>query len=101
MAAIRGSFDRVIAQGAFAAYADEYEQLGSYYPDLINVLTTEKAYEDFIITSGLGTTPTKPEAQVVALDRPFQVGTVRLTVTTFGLGYALSKELADDDLYGV
>lgn len=101
MPALRGSFDKVIAPGAYAAYADEYEQLGSYYPDLVRVLSTEKAFEDFIITAGLGTTPTKPEAQVVALDRPFQVGSVRLTVTSFGLGYGVSKELADDDLYGV
>jgi hypothetical protein len=101
MAAVRGAFDKVVAPGAYAAYADEYESLPAYYPDLLKVETTERAYEDFIITAGLGTTPTKPESVTVALDRPFQVGTVRMTVTSYGLGYEVSKELMDDDLYGV
>lgn len=101
MAAVRGAFDKVVAPGAYAAYADEYDQLPAYYPDVLRVETTEKAYEDFIITAGLGTTPTKPESTTVQLDRPFQVGTVRLTVTSYGLGYEVSKELMDDDLYGV
>lgn len=101
MAAVRGAFDKVVAPGAYAAYADEYDSLPAYYPDIVRVETTEKAYEDFIITAGLGTTPTKPESTAVALDRPFQVGTVRLTVTSYGLGYEVSKELMDDDLYGV
>lgn len=101
MAAVRGAFDKVVAPGAYAAYADEYESLPAYYPDVLRVETTEKAYEDFIITAGLGTTPTKPESVTVALDRPFQVGSVRMTITSYGLGYEVSKELMDDDLYGV
>lgn len=99
--AVRGAFDKVIAPGAYAAYADEYDQLPAEYPDIFDVKTTEKAFEDFIITAGLGTTPRKPEARNVALDRPFQVGSVRMTVTSYGLGYEVSKELMDDDLYGV
>jgi hypothetical protein len=101
MPATRGAFDKVIAPGAYAAYADEYEQLPAYYPELLNVLTTDRAYEDFIITTGLGTTPVKPESQIVALDTPIQVGSVRMTITSFGLGYEVSKELMDDDLYSV
>lgn len=101
MPAVRGAFDKVVAPGAYAAYADEYDQLPAYYPEVLNVLSTEKAFEDFIITAGLGTTPAKPESTTVALDRPFQVGSVRLTVTSFGLGYGVSRELMDDDLYGV
>jgi hypothetical protein len=101
MAAVRGAFDKVIAPGAYAAYADEYESLPAYYSDILKVESTERAYEDFIITAGLGTTPIKPESVTVALDRPFQVGSVRLTITSYGLGYEVSKELMDDDLYGV
>lgn len=101
MPAVRGAFDKVVAPGAYAAYADEYDQLPAEYPDVFNVKTTEKAFEDFIITAGLGTTPSKAESVTVALDRPFQVGSVRMTITTFGLGYGVSKELMDDDLYSV
>ncbi len=101
MTATRGAFDKVIAPGALAAYADEYDALPAEYTEFFNIDTTEKAYEDAIITAGLGTTPAKPEAQDVAMDRPFQVGSVRMTVLGYGLGYEVSKELMDDDLYHV
>lgn len=97
----RGAFDKVLVPGAYHAFADEYEQLPARYVDILNTDTTEKAFEDAIITAGLGTAAAKPEAQDVAIDRPFQVGSVRLIITGFGLGYEVPKELMDDDLYDV
>lgn len=101
MPATRGAFDKFIAPGLYAAYRDEYESLPAMYPDVLNVETTSRAYEDIAVTSGLGTTPLKPELQNVAMDQPLQVGSVRMVVTTYGLGYELGKEVMDDDLYGV
>lgn len=101
MAVIRGAFDRIIAPGLFAAYVNEYEQLPASYPDVFKIDSTGRAYEDVLITSGLGTTPVKPESVDVAMDRPLQVGTVRMTIVSYGLGYELSQEVMDDDLYNV
>lgn len=101
MPATRGAFDKVIAPGAYAAWADEYENLPAIYPELLNVKTTERATEEAIITAGLGTMPSRPEGQDVAIDRPFQVGSVKMTVVGFGSGYEVTKELVDDDLYHV
>lgn len=101
MALTRGAFDSLIAPGLYAAYADEYEQLPAQYPDIFNVETTQRAYEDITVTTGLGTTPLKPELQNVAMDQPLQVGGVRMIVTTYGLGYEIGKEIMDDDLYNV
>lgn len=97
----RGAFDKLLAPGLYAVYADEYEQLPAMYPDVFNVVSTQRAYEDIVVTTGLGTTPSKPELQNVAMDTPLQVGTVRMIVTSYGLGYELGKESMDDDLYGV
>lgn len=101
MPVVRGAFDRIIAPGLFAAYVNEYEQLPATYPDLFKIDSTGRAYEDILVTSGLGTTPVKPEAVDVATDRPVQVGTVRMTIISYGLGYELSQEVMDDDLYNV
>ena len=101
MPAVRGAFDKFIAPGLYRAYVDEYESLGSYYDELVHVTTTERAYEDVSATTGLGTTPVKPEAVDVAMDRPLPVGNVRMTIVSYGLGYEISQELMDDDLYGV
>lgn len=101
MPATRQSFDKVIAPGLYKAYADEYEALPARYPDIFNITDTQRAFEDIAVTTGLGTTPIKPESQNVAFDIPLQVGSVRMTVTGYGLGYEVSKELMDDDLYNV
>lgn len=101
MPATRQAFDKVIAPGMFKAYADEYDALPAMYPGFFNVDDTERAYETIVVTTGLGTTPTKPETQRVAMDIPLQVGTVVMRVTTYGMGYQVSKELMDDDLYNV
>ena len=99
--AVRQSFDAELAPGLYAVYADEYEALPASYPDFFNVEDTERAYEEIDVTTGLGTTPVKPESQDVAMDIPLRVGGVRLNITTYGLGYGVSKELGDDDLYRV
>ena len=101
MPVIRGAFDRAIAPGLFAAYVNEYEQLPASYPQVVKIDSTGRAYEDILVTAGLGTTPVKPEAVDVALDRPLQVGTVRMTIISYGLGFELSQEAMDDDLYNV
>jgi hypothetical protein len=101
MTALRGQFDKAIAPGLYAAYADEYDSLPAYYPDVFHVTTTERAFEEIVVTSGLGTTPLKPETVNVVMDKPMQVGTVKMTILAYGLGYEVSKELMDDDLYNV
>lgn len=101
MPAVRQAFDKVIAPGLYKAYADEYDALEARYPDVFHVTDTERAFEEVAITTGLATTPIKPESMDVIMDVPLQVGTVRMVVTGYGLGYEVSKELMDDDLYNV
>ena len=100
MTVTREAFDKVIAPGLYAAYIDEYEMLPASYPEVFKVTSTDRAYEDALITAGLGTTPVKPESVDVAMDRPLSVGTVRMAIVSYGLGYEVSQELIDDDLYG-
>lgn len=101
MPGIRAQFDKFIAPGLYRAYTDEYDVLPAYYPDLLKVETTERAYEEIAIVAGLGTTPVKPEAVNIAMDRPMPVGSVRMTIVSYGLGFELSHELMQDDLYNV
>lgn len=101
MPGIRAQFDKFIAPGLYRAYTDEYETLPAYYPEIVKVETTERAYEEIAIVAGLGTTPVKPEAVNIAMDRPLPVGSVRMTIVSYGLGYELSHELMQDDLYKV
>ena len=101
MPATRGAFDKVVAPGALDAFADEYDQLAAEYPEVFNISTTQRAFEEVIVTTGLGTMPTKPEGEKVMLDRPLQVGSVKMVILSYGLGYGVSHELMEDDLYNV
>lgn len=101
MPANRGAFNLFLAPGAYDAFADQYEKLPARYPEVFNVLSTQRAFEDFLISTGLGTTPVKPEGQNVAMDQPYQVGSVRMIVVSYGLGYEVHHELMQDDLYNV
>lgn len=101
MTLLRGAYADYLAPGAYASYEDEYESLPASYPDVFNILTTSRAYEDVLISSGLGTTPRKPEAQDLALDEPMPVGKVRMSIVSYGLGYEVSHEFVQDNLYGI
>lgn len=100
MPVVRGAFDKVIAPGALKAFTDEYGQLPAIYPEFMNVAATERAFEEVIITTGLATTPTKPESEEVAMDVPIQIGSLKMTILSYGLGYEVSHEMMADDLYG-
>lgn len=101
MAVPRGAFDLVVAPGALAAFADEYPSLPAEYTSLFNIRTTQRAFEEVIFTTGLATTPVKPELEDVATDRPMQIGKVQMVVNSYGLSYEVSHELMEDDLYNV
>lgn len=101
MTITRETFEKVIAPGLTTTYIDAYDELPSTYDTVFKVTSTQRAYEDALITAGLGTTPVKPESVDVAMDRPIPVGTVRIAIVSYGLGYELSQELLDDDLYGI
>lgn len=101
MAVTRGALDRVITPGFYKVYNDEYEELPSTYDQVFKVDTTGRAYLDIAVNAGLGTTPVKPESVDIAMDRPLQVGTVRMTIVSYGLGFELSQELIDDALYDI
>jgi hypothetical protein len=55
-------------------------------------------FDDFRMFS-LGTFGPKGEGQPIAYDAPIEESVVRYTPYTFGLGYRITQEMQDDDLY--
>lgn len=101
MPAVRGDWSKWITPGARKAFTGEYPELPAQYPSLFNVLPSQRAFEEILVSAGLGTAPEKPEGQNIALDRPYPRGSVRATHLTFGLGFEVTQEMVEDDLYGV
>jgi phage major head subunit gpT-like protein len=71
------------------------------YTEVFNVMDSERAYEEDIIFSGLGAVPEKAEGASVLYDDPIQGAAVRYTHRVYSLGFRVTREMYDDDLYGV
>ena len=101
MAVTRGDWGNFLKPGAKKAFVKHYPSLPAEYTRFFRVETSQRAYEDYLFSSGLGTVPEKPEAEDFALDRPSQLGKVRVSHRGYGLGYEISQEMVEDDLYKV
>ena len=61
--------------------------------------SSRKAFEEIVGSSGLGAAAVKPEGQPVLFDNAEQGFITRFTHVTYGLGFTISKEAVEDDLY--
>lgn len=102
MPTISGQFAENYVPGYRKFFFDKFMGLPTQYDKLFNMLTSERQYEEDRKVAGLGSMPEKPEGDPVTYD-DFQRGgsTVRYTHKTFGLGYRITEEAQEDELYGI
>jgi len=101
MPAVRGAFSQLLATGLFSVIYEDLDAHAEEYSQIFNVYPTTKAYEEDQLIAGLGTVPSKPEGENIKNDQPIQGGTVRYTPGAFGLGFQVTREMWDDDQYGI
>src|SRR5512139_1214952 len=71
----------------------------SYYSRLLKVETSARNYEGWLAASGLPAAPEKPELQAIQSYDPLEGGTKRLSHTVYAIGFEVSEEAWEDDLY--
>jgi phage major head subunit gpT-like protein len=101
MPATRGAFAQLLAPGLGAIIFDELETLPEEYSQIFNIYSSTSAYEEDQLVAGLGAIPKKPEGESIAYDEPIQGGSKRFTHESFGLGFQVTREMWDDDKYGI
>jgi hypothetical protein len=101
MGATRGQFAQLLAPGMFAVIYDDLQQHPEVYSMFNTVLPSTRAYEEDQIVAGLGNVPRKLEGESLSYDQPIQGGSVRYTHESFALGFQVTKEMWDDDQYGI
>ncbi len=99
MPVLRGQWDELLRPGANKVFIDEYPQLPALYPKIFTVETSGKAFEDDLVGTGLPIAVTKPEGEPIAFDRPKYRGKVRYLHAGYGLGYEITREAVEDDVY--
>jgi len=101
MPAYTGAFSHLLAPGLRKVFFNEYKMWPEEYSRIATVGTSKRAYEEELIVAGLGRFEQKPEGQPLIYDDPIQGEKRRYTHVTWSLGFRVSREMWQDDLYNV
>lgn len=101
MASTKAAFSHLLAPGLRKVFVDNYKDFPEEFSQLATVLTSKRAYEEELMTAGLGLHQIKAEGTPLSYDDPIQGDKVRYTHVTWSLGFRVTREMYDDDLYGV
>lgn len=78
-----------------------YSMQPTKYTELFETRPSNKAYEDRMRVAGLGRLATKPEGTPVAFDDPVQGARSRIVHQTYALGFRVTMEMQQDELFGI
>lgn len=78
-----------------------YKMWPAIYPQVFNIKSSTKAYEDAMKVSGLGTFALKPEGAPVSYDDPVSGPRRRVTHSTYALGFRVTMEMLQDDQFDI
>lgn len=96
-----GSFAKALWPGVNAWYGKEYNEYPVEYTHLFETKTSHKNFEEIIGITSFGLAQVKSEGSSVAYDTERQGFLTRATHVVFGLGFIITREMYEDDLYDV
>ena len=96
-----GSHPKALWPGIKAWWGRSYNEHVPEYPDLFEMDTSDKAYEEEPEITGFGLAPVKPQGQQIFYDTEVQGPVSRYTHVAYALGYIVTFEELRDDLYEV
>jgi hypothetical protein len=77
----------------------EYDAYQPEYKEIFDIVASDKAYEEEVASSSFGYAQKKPEGSSISYDSHNQEYVVRYTHNTWGLGYIVTLEEIEDNLY--
>jgi hypothetical protein len=94
-----GTHPKDMWPGIKAHFGQEYDKHQEEWPDLFDQDTSEKGYEEVVLTVGMGFPQVKPETESISYDTTSQGFTKRFTHVPYALGYMVSQEAQRDNQY--
>lgn len=94
-----GSHPKLLWPGIHAVWGQMYNQHPTEYTDLFDVLSSQKAYEQDVQVTGFGLAPVKGQGQSIQYDSEMQGWITTYAHVAYALGYIVTKEELDDNLY--
>jgi phage major head subunit gpT-like protein len=98
---VTGAFSHLLAPGLRKVFFQHLDERSAEYSKIANMERSSRAWEEDLEVGGLGSMPVKPEGRGIVYQDFRQGGKKRYTHLTYGLGFRVTLEMMEDDLYGV
>jgi hypothetical protein len=95
----RATHPKALWPGVKAWWGRAYDEHEEQFPDLFDIETSDKAYEEDVEITGFGLAPVKREGVSHVYDEESQGATSRYTHVAYGMGYIVTYEEYKDNLY--
>ncbi len=95
------SFAKALWPGINAWWGKAYDEHAEEFTELFDTYTSERAYEEDVGITSFGLAPVKDEGGSIRYDTEQQGHVTRYTHITYGLGFIITREIYEDDLYDV
>lgn len=96
-----GSHPKALWPGVHAWWGQVYTEHREEYSELYDIDSSSQAYEEDVQITGFGLAENKPEGAPLQYDSEIQGPVQRYTHIAYALGYKVTKEEIDDNLYEV
>lgn len=96
-----GAHPKALWPGIHTWFGRSYAEHPEEYPDLFDSETSDKAYEEDVEITGFGLAPVKTQGASLTYEGEAQGFTKRYTHVAYGLGYIVTHEELQDNLYEV
>ncbi len=96
-----GSFAKALWPGVNAWYGKAYKEFSPEYPALFDTFQSTRAFEEDMGMSPFGLAKKKNEANAIQYDTESQAFLTRYRHVAYALGFMVSREAYEDDMYDV
>jgi hypothetical protein len=99
MAISRAQLLKELVPGLNALFGLEYKRYAEEHKEIFTTESSERSFEEETKVTGFGAAPVKPEGSATHYDEAQETYTARYTHETISIGFALTEEAFEDNLY--
>lgn len=96
---VSSNFAKALYPGVNAWYGEKYNEYDKEWTKLFDTYKSSRQWEEDVGTSGMGLFQVKPEGEAIQMDSERQAFTTRYTHVVYGLGFVITREMFEDNLY--
>src|SRR5512135_3664612 len=101
MAILRANIAKLLYKGVNTVFGLAYSELPEEWPAAFDMEKSDKAFEEDVLATGFGAAVVKEEGSDYTFDDARTAWAARYNHDTIGLGFIITEEAIEDDLYGV